>query len=81
MPNMYLVEIEVFKELQQEAARWRYLRDHCISMSPATMHGPSHPVLYTYTDLWNERAHVSAKDRIQQAIDTNIKGSLNDLHP
>lgn len=57
-----------------DAARYRWLMANKVGAAEASRDGPAHPVLYMHADIWNERNHLSARQRIEEAIDAAIAG-------
>jgi hypothetical protein len=53
----------------EDAARYRWIIENCVSMAEACREGPEHPELYLYADLWNKQPTLSPKVRIEQEID------------
>jgi hypothetical protein len=57
-----------------DAERYRWLMANKVGMADACRDGPEHPELYMWADLWNERKDLSARERIEAAIDAGIAG-------
>jgi hypothetical protein len=65
--------IDRMNDLAADAARYRYLRDHCVRITPGNMNGPGHPVLEFSYDIWADDVASWTGAGLGRYIDEKIR--------